>query len=255
MVSHEVVLGSLDAYADGSLPDAQRAGIAAHLETCTECRESLRQIHGFDHILTDLPAIPSVPFSQFWSSLEPRLLGHAPTRPPLFRPARLAAGFALAVLASLVGVVALASDGVMPDSPLYAVKHFRQGVQVKLADAHDRPRLELSLGKQRLDEAAQMVKRKRPELAVASLHDVRTLLSDAAPRLKNTRAAQSDAAGVKSTLTEIQTGLTAVSGAVVADGVDATDGAVQSAVEDAEHAATQVEAPSPAEPGEPAASE
>src|ERR1700704_1676832 len=128
MVSHEVVLGSLDAYADGSLPDAQRARIAAHLETCTECRESLRQIHGFDHILTDLPAIPSVPFSQFWSSLEPPLLGHTPTRPPLFRPAQLAAGFALAVLASLVGVVALASDGVMPDSPLYAVKHFRQGV-------------------------------------------------------------------------------------------------------------------------------
>src|SRR3981189_1294634 len=122
MVSHAVVLGSLDAYADGSLPDAQRAGIAAHLETCTECRESLRQIHGFDHILTDLPAIPSVPFSQFGSSLEPRLLGHAPTRPPLFRPARLAAGFALAVLASLVGVVGPASGCVMPHSPLYRVQ-------------------------------------------------------------------------------------------------------------------------------------
>jgi hypothetical protein len=250
MVSHKAVAGSLDAYADGTLPEDERGKIAAHLRTCAECGASLREIHQLHDILNDLPEIPVVPFARFWSKLEPRLPGRVQKRAPLFRPARLAAGFALAILASLVGVVALASDSVMPDNPLYSVKHFRQDVQLSLADARERPRLELFLGKQRLNEAAMMVKRKRPDLAVAALRDVRTLLVDAAPQLRNTAGEQSDAAEVKSALSEIQTGLTAVRGASTDSGTDVTDTAVQNAVEDAENAVTQVERRS-ATPGRP----
>lgn len=257
MLSHKAVLGSLDAYADGSLPDAQRTRVAAHLEICPECREDLRQIHRLDYVLMDLPAIPSVPFSRFWSTLEPRLPGHARERAPLFRPARLAAGFALAVLASLVGVVALASDDVMPDSPLYGVKHFRQGVQVKLADANDRPRLELSLAKQRLKEAAVMLDRRRDELAVASLRDVRTLMIDAKPGLQTTSGGQPTASEVTSTIAQIKTDLNTVSAANrEPDGSTAAEmAAVDHAVQEAENAVPQAEIPTSEVPSEPAPTE
>lgn len=257
MLSHKAVLGSLDAYADGSLPDAQRARVGAHLEICPECRESLRQVHRLEHVLTDLPAIPSVPFSQFWSTLEPRLPGHAPKRAPIFRPARLASAFALAVLASLVGVVALASDEVMPDSPLYAVKHLRQGVQVKLADSHDRPRLELALAKQRLKEAAVMLERRRDDLAVASLRDVKTLMSDAKPGLETAPGGQPTPSEVSSTIAQIKTDLTAVSAANrEPDGSTAAEmAAVDHAVQEAEKAVPQAETPPSDAPSEPAPTE
>ncbi|MDQ6885409.1 MAG: zf-HC2 domain-containing protein [Candidatus Dormibacteraeota bacterium] len=128
MLSHHAVSGWLDAYADSTLPESERANVAEHLQSCAGCRERLRQIRRFDDVLKDLPAGAPVPFLQFWSKLEPQLLGHARRRAPLFQPARVAVGFALAVLACGVGVVALASDGVMPDSPLYAVKHLRQDI-------------------------------------------------------------------------------------------------------------------------------
>ncbi len=251
MVSHRAVVGALDAYADGTLPEAERAKVAAHLRTCAECGANLREIHQLHDILSDLPEMPAVPFARFWSKLEPRLPGRVQRRMWLSPPARLAAGFALAVIASLVGVVALASDSVMPDNPLYSVKHLRQDVQLTLANSRERPRLELFLGKQRLNEAAVMVKRKRPDLAVASLRDVRKLLADATPQLRNTARDQSDAAEVTSTLIEIQTGLTAVRAASTEGGSDVTDTAVQNAVEDAENAVTQVDRRSTATPAQP----
>lgn len=259
MLNHHAILGSLDAYADGSLPDSQRADVAAHLQTCAECGENLRQIHRLDHVLNDLPAIQPVPFSHFWSRLEPRLPNHAHKRAFVLRPARLAAGFALAMIASLVGVVALASDGTMPDSPLYPVKHFRQGVQVTLADAHERPRLELFLARQRLDEAAAMLQRRRDDLAVASLRDFKKLIVDATPRLENS-ATRPDAAQVTSAITQIKTELTAVGAAnLEPDGstpaeIAAVDGAVQAAQHAVTDAETSAETTTPAVP-EPSASD
>lgn len=241
MLSHKSVLGSLDAYADGTLPDPERARVAAHLQTCAECRGSLRQIHRLEHVLNELPAARPIPFSRFWSTLEPRLATHGRQRAPLFRPARLAAGFALAVAASLVGVVALASDRVMPDSPLYPVKHLRQSVQVDLAGSRERPRLELFLAGQRLDEALAMVQRKRTDLATASLRDMRDLLVDAAPRLENTTSGQPNTAEVTTTLDQLKTRLGAVSEAVAQDGPDPGDAAVDTAVQEAQKAVTQAE--------------
>jgi hypothetical protein len=236
----------LDAYADGSLPATQRAGVAAHLQTCTECRESLRQIRRLDNVLSDQPTIPVVTFARFWSRLEPRLPGHARKRAPWFGPGRVAAGFAVAVLASLVGIVALASDEVMPDSPLYTVKHLRQGVQVNLAAAHDRPRLELSLASQRLKEAAVMLERRRDDLAVASLRDARTLMVDAKPRLEAVPGVQPTPAEVTSALAQIKTDLSSVSAANrEPDGSTAAEmAAVDHAVQEAENAVPQAEAPS-----------
>jgi hypothetical protein len=256
MLNHHGILGSLDAYADGTLTDSQRADVATHLQTCAECGESLRQIHRLDGVLNDLPAIQPVAFRHFWSNLEPRLPNNAQKRAFVFRPARLAAGFALAMIASLVGVVALASDGTMPDSPLYSVKHFRQGVQLSLADAHERPRLELFLARQRLDEVAAMLKRRRDDLAVASLRDVKTLIVDATPRLGNS-ANKPDAAEVISEITQIKTELTAVSAAnLEPDGstpaeMAAVDGAVQAAQNAVTNAETSVEATAPAAPERP----
>jgi hypothetical protein len=246
MLSHKAVLSSLEAYADGNLSEAQRTFVAAHLQTCNECRGSVREIHRLDHLLADLPPIPAVPFSKFWSRLEPRLPGHTRRRAPWFQPTRLAAGFALAVLASLVGVVALASDEVMPDSPLYAVKHFRQGVQVNLADAHDRPRLELFLAKQRLKEASAMLERRRDDLAVASLRDVKTLMTDAKPRLETAPGGKPNPSEVSSTLAQIKTDLNSVSAANhEPDGSTAAEmAAVDHAVQEAESAVPQAETPS-----------
>jgi hypothetical protein len=187
--------------------------------------------------------MPAVPFSRFWSKLEPRLPNHAKKRAPLFQPARVAAAFALAVLASLVGVVALASDGVLPDSPLYAVKHFRQDVQLSLAGAHERPRLELRLGKQRVHEARLMLQRKRGDLALASLKDFKALMADAAPRLESAPGGQPDTAELNSQIAQIKTELTALSAAnIEPDGSTAAEiAAVDEAVQTAQTAVTQVE--------------
>ena len=250
MVRHQAVVGWLEAYADGTLPESQRADTAAHLETCAECTESLRQIRQLDQVLNDLPPMQVVPFGRFWSRLESRLPKHMEKRAPFFRPARLAVSFAIAVLASLVGVVALASDGTLPDSPLYSVMHFRQGVQLSLASPHERTRLDLILGKQRLHEAAEMLRRKRDDLAVASLRDFRTLMVDAAPRLGNATS-KPDAAELNTALTEIKTELTDVSATNLkpdtntAEEIAAIDGAVQNA----RIAVTQVETEVDAAPG------
>ncbi len=242
MLSHKATWGSLDAYSDGTLPDSQRADVATHLQTCAKCGESLRQIHHLDQVLNDLPPMQGVPFARFWSKLEPRLPNHVQKRAPFLRPSRVAASLTLAVLASLVGVVALASDGVLPDSPLYSVKHFRQGVQLSLAGAHERPRLELFLGKQRLHEAAVMVQRKRHDLALASLRDFHALIVDAAPRLENS-GGQLDIADLTSTVAQIKTELDAVRGTNDSqEGSDPADiAAVDDAVQDARNAVSKVE--------------
>ncbi len=234
---------TLYAYSDGSLPESQRAGVDAHLAVCAECRHSLQEIQRLDLVLKDFPPVPTVPFPRFWSKLEARLPNHAEKRSEFFRPRQLAAGFALAVLASLVGAVALASDQTMPDSPLYSVKHVRQDLELSLTSGRERPRFELTLGKQRLREAAVMLQRRRPDLAVASLRDVRALLVDAAPRLENSSGGQPDAAALKTTVAELETELDAVRDAdVPQDGTGAADdAAVDSAVQDAQNAVTEVE--------------
>src|SRR5260370_3886738 len=112
MLNHKAMLGSLDAYSDGTLPDSQRAGVAAHLQTCAECGESLRQIHRLDHGLNDLPPMQPVRFPRFWSKLEPRLPNHVQKRAPFFGPPPLGAPFPLSARAPLTRSAALASPPV-----------------------------------------------------------------------------------------------------------------------------------------------
>jgi len=226
MLSHQSVYRSLDGYADGTLPDSQRAAVDAHLRTCAECGMALQQIHRLDIVLDDLSSPPAVPFPLFWSKLEARLPNHVEKRASFFRPGRVAAAFGLAVLASLVGVVALASDAVLPDSPLYPVKHARQEVQLALADSRERPRLELALGKQRLHEALRMVQRRRPDLALASIRDFHALLVDATSRLEKAPSAPPDSSALLSSITDLETELEAVGNATTAqDGTNAVDSA------------------------------
>jgi hypothetical protein len=258
MLNHHATLGSLDAYADGSLPYGERADVAAHLQTCAECGESLLQIHRLDHVLDDLPAIKPVPFPHFWSRLEPRLPSHAQNRAPWFGPRRLAAGLALAMITSLLGVVALASDGTMPDSPLYAVKHLRQDMERTFATPRDRTQLDLFLAKQRLGEAAVMLQRRRDDLAVASLRDFKALIVDATPSLESSGSQAKS--GEVSSITQMKTELTAVSAAnLEPDGstpaeIAAVDRAVQAAENAVTDAQASVETTAPAVPA-PSASD
>src|ERR1700737_666396 len=235
---------TLYAYSDGSLPDSQRPDVDAHLRICAACRQSMQEIQRLDLLLQDFPAAPAIPFPRFWSKLEARLPDRQKARIGFFRPRQLAAGFALAVVASLVGVVALASDQTMPDSPLYSVKHARQDLQLSLTSGRERPRLELALGKQRAHEAAVMLKRKRDDLAIASLRDLKALLIDAAPRLEKTPGGQPDSAEETSAIAEIESELFAVRAAnLEPDGSSAAEiAAIDSAVQEAELAVTQVEA-------------
>src|SRR5260370_14900575 len=102
MLSHKAILGSLDAYSDGTLPDSQRASVAAHLQTCAECGESLRQIHRLDQGFNDLPPMQPARFARFWAKLEPARPNHVQKRAPFFGPARLGAAVALTWPASPV---------------------------------------------------------------------------------------------------------------------------------------------------------
>jgi putative zinc finger protein/uncharacterized protein DUF5667 len=246
-LNHKTINQWLDAYADGMLPDSQRARVEAHLRTCVECEKGLQQIQRLDRILDDMPPVPFVPFPGFWSKLEERLPNHPQKRAPFFGPARIAAAFALAVLASTVGVVALASDTVMPDNPLYPVKHVRQEVQLALAGTKERPRLELVLGKQRLQEAVLMVQRKRPDLALGSLQDFYALLVDATPRLETTPAGRSDTTAWVSSVAELETELEAVRNARVvqagssADDVASLDRAVDTDLNAVDQVETRVD--------------
>jgi hypothetical protein len=234
---------TLYAYSDGSLPDSQRPEVDAHLKVCTACQDRVQEIQRLDLLLKDFPPAPAIAFPRFWSKLEGRLPNRAEKRSPFFRPRQLAAGFALAIVASLVGVVALASDETMPDSPLYSVKHVRQDLQLSLTSGRGRSHFELSLGKQRAHEASVMLKRRRDDLAVVSLRDLRALLADAAPQLGKSPSSQSDTAELKSAIAEIKKELTDVSASnAEPDGSTAPEmDAVDNAVYDAQAAVTQVE--------------
>ena len=245
-MSHQSVYRSLDAYVDGRLPDSQRAEVDAHLGTCADCGKTVEEMHRIDLVLDDLPLAPPIPFPRFWSKLQERLPNHAEKRAPFYQPGRVAAAFALAILASLLGVVALASDAVMPDSPLYSVKHVRQEVQLALADTGERPRLELALGKQRLSEALVMLQRKRNDLALASLRDFQALLVDATSRLEKASGDQPDTTVLVSSAADLETELEAVRQAsavpVGTNAVDlaAIDGAVHADLNAVSHLETSV---------------
>jgi hypothetical protein len=231
---------TLYAYSDGSLAESQRAGVDAHLLACAACRQTVQEIQRLDLVLQDFPPVPSVPFPRFWSKLDARLPHRAEKRFEFFRPRQLAAGFALAIVTSLVGLVALASDATMPDSPLYSVKHLRQDAQLWLSSGRERTRFELALSVQRVHEAKIMVQRRRDDLAVASLKDLKALLADAAPRLETTPGTQPDAADV-SAIDQIKTDLKEIDAAnlepdgstppeiaAVAGAIDAAQAAVTS---------------------------
>jgi anti-sigma factor RsiW len=248
---------TLYGYADGTLPDRQRAQIDAHLRVCGTCRRTVHEIRRLDSVLQDFPAAPNLPFPRFWSRLEGRLPSRAEKRLNFFRARQLAAGLALAIVASVVGVVALASDETMPDSPLYSVKRVRQDVQLLLTSARERPSFELTLGRQRLHEAAVMTQRNRHDLAVASLREARALLVEAAPGL-----GQSDAAALRIEVDDLKTELQVIRDANVPhDGMGAAEkAALDSAVVEAQTAVTQVEtrvdhaSPAPTESASPDAS-
>jgi len=233
---------TLCSYSDGSLPERQRADVDKHLRVCAACRQTVNEMRRLELVLQDFPPAPSVPFPRFWSRLEARLPNPSDERIAFVRPRLLAAGLALAIGASLVGVVALASDETLPDSPLYSVKHVRQGLQLSLISARGRPSFEVTLGKQRLHEAAVMLERRRDDLAVASLKDLSTLLLDAA-RVQKVTGDQPETAHVTQSIAQIKIDLAVVRAAnLEPDGSSAAEiGAVDDAVQHANNAVAKVQ--------------
>ncbi len=182
MLSHRSVHDSLEAYADGSMPARMRDQVDAHLRGCAECGKAMIKSQRLELALQDLPAAPAMPFPRFWSALREKLPVPKQRQLRVVAVRRLVAGLALAALASTVGIVALASDDVLPDNPLYRVKQLRQAVELAFAwDGETRLRLDVALASQRLHEAALMSERRHDDLALASLEDFRSLLNDATP--------------------------------------------------------------------------
>ncbi len=182
MLSHRSVHDSLEAYADGSLPARMREQVDAHLRGCAECGKAMIKSQRLELALQDLPAAPAVPFPRFWSALREKLTVPKQRQMRVVVVRRLFAGLALAALASTVGIVALASDDVLPDNPLYRVKQVRQAVELAFAwDSETRLRLDVALASQRLYEAGLMSERRHDDLALATLEDFRSLLNDATP--------------------------------------------------------------------------
>jgi hypothetical protein len=88
-----------------------------------------------------------------------------------------------------------------------------------------------------------MLKRKRDDLAIASLRDLKALLVDAAPRLEKTPGGQPDSAEETSAIAEIESELSVVIAEnLEPDGSTAAEiAAIDSAVREAQLAVTQVE--------------
>ncbi len=188
MLSHEDVSELLVGYSDGMLSAAQRAAVDRHLQACRECAAEVTALRRLNAALTEFPPAPAVAFHPFWARLQSQLPAPAVRTTRLFTPGRrLALAFALAALvATMVGVSAFASESALPDSPLFVVKRLREQVQLTLTlDSQTRVQLELQLATERLREAQVMAGSNKPGLAVSSLRDFDRLLDAIEPALKH----------------------------------------------------------------------
>ncbi len=239
MLSHRTFRDRLEAYSDGTLDDAGRVAVASHLETCAECARAVGQFRRLDDVLRRLPTAPVLPaFPRFWSRLESALPKAQPA--PFVSGRRLALGFAVAAIASMAGVVALASNSVLPDDPRYPIKQLREEGQLVLAfDQRARLDLQIGLAAERAHEAQAMVTKGNERLALRSLADFRSLVKAAAPALDHPATA-ADRAGREQAVAWLRSQLEAVQQANVDHGQSAAvEAAVEEGLEDLAMAAPQ----------------
>ncbi|HSF26168.1 MAG TPA: anti-sigma factor [Actinomycetes bacterium] len=114
---------SLGVYVVGALDDAERAAVRAHLETCRGCRDELAELAGVPRLLARVTLAEAVHGpAQPDDDLLPRLLTRMAAERARHRRQRLvlasaAAVVVLALVASLVGVLAGRGTSDSPASP------------------------------------------------------------------------------------------------------------------------------------------
>jgi predicted transcriptional regulator len=248
-MTHEFATQLLAPYVDGALPLADASAVQVHLSGCPDCSADVLGLERLNRML-EFPPAPPVAFHRFWAGIEQALPSRRPSRVRVLRGS-LALAFALACLLVVVTAAsALAADRILPDSPLYPVKRVGESLRVDLTlTRHDRMRLRLALAAERLREAKAMAQARKNELAVASLKDFQSLLSNAEPALQHQVAADQQetmqqVAGLQQELTQVEAAATA--------SPNAGDAQVEAIVQDSRASLTQVEqeasAPVAAEP-------
>jgi len=102
---------TLDAFADGSLPAAERAGVARHLADCSECRREVDQLRSLLAAARGLPRDIAPP-AHLWAGIEARL-GPAETAEPVPQPRRRFTGSFRIVLAAAAALILMVSGGML----------------------------------------------------------------------------------------------------------------------------------------------
>lgn len=118
---HRSLRAVLPAYLDGSLVDARRTAVAAHLLHCADCRQRVRELQQVDLFLEHLPAAPTVSFIDVWTPIRKRIGAAQAARPGVRRRRQLGLALVIALVASGFGVfAATALDGGRIPIPLLA---------------------------------------------------------------------------------------------------------------------------------------
>lgn len=102
---------TLDAFADGSLPAAERAGIARHLADCSECRREVDQLRSLLAAARGLPRDIAPP-PHLWAGIEARL-GPVEKAGPVQQPGRRFTGSFRVVLAAAAALILMVSGGML----------------------------------------------------------------------------------------------------------------------------------------------
>jgi nucleotide-binding universal stress UspA family protein len=133
--------------------------------------------------LQGMPPVTPDPATRIraWNLVSARLAGGPVAAPARrFRPFRLATALAAALAVLLVGS-AVASAQSLPNSPLYSIKRFDEGLRLALTvGAPTRFSYHLELARIRLVEAQAMVDADRLDLAEAALQSYEADLAEAA---------------------------------------------------------------------------
>ncbi len=133
--------------------------------------------------LQGMPPVTPDPATRIraWNLVSARLAGGPVAAPARrFRPFRLATALAAALAVLLVGS-AVASAQSLPNSPLYSIKRFDEGLRLALTvGAPSRFSYHLELARIRLVEVQAMVNADRLDLAEAALQSYEADLADAA---------------------------------------------------------------------------
>ncbi len=133
--------------------------------------------------LQGMPPVTPDPATRIraWNLVSARLAGGPVAAPARrFKPFRLATALAAALAVLLVGS-AVASAQSLPNSPLYSIKRFDEGLRLALTvGAPSRFSYHLELARIRLVEVQAMVNADRLDLAEAALQSYEADLADAA---------------------------------------------------------------------------